>query len=53
MVYKFSPRVKKKPYQVRFWSTSKEKYLFFKKKCDDKGLVVQDVFNQFMEQFDG
>lgn len=47
---RFQPRETKPRYQVRFWST-KKKYEKFKKHCEKKNLIVQDVFNELMDLF--
>jgi hypothetical protein len=37
-------------YQVRFW-TSKNNYSAFKRVCEKRDLVFQDVFENLMEKF--
>lgn len=48
----FEPRPSKEnKYQVRFWCVDPSVYEEFASECGRRGLVMQDVFFQFMEWF--
>ncbi len=50
MDYRFTGRKPKRNAYVKF-RAEKEIYTEFAEKCRQKNFFIQDVFNQFMEQF--